>query len=193
MIKAVQRIPIFLLTALFVVGCASSSKSVKVSYDEDGRETTYETEEMRLDGLQMSTGLKQTDNRYYVKVVGSCRGKDCVPSQYNLNFIKEGPQPVRIEARDVTLKIGTETMRWEDPQTRNVSQTTTIRSGVFASVEVSSKQLSTIAASSTVNGTVGGERFNLPHPNRSPIRNLLSRLEKDTGTASDEQSSDEMR
>lgn len=193
MLKAIQNIPLFLLAALFIAGCAGSSGSVKISYDEESSKTTYETSEMRLDGFQMSSGLKQTENRYYVQVSGSCEGKDCVPSRYTLDFIKEGPQPVQIGGRNVTLEIGTEVMRWEDPQSRNVSQTSTIRSGVFASVEVSSKQLSTIGASSKVSGTVGGEQFTIPHRNRSAIRALLSRLETDTGTSSEEQSTEKMR
>lgn len=160
------------------LGCAGASQSVYVDQKPSG-ETTYETREMRLDDFEWTSGL-QKKNRFYLQITGSCRGAECVPSQYWLNFIKEGPQPVTVEGREVTLTVGSETLTWEDPQTRDAGQTSTIRSGTFLKVDVTSKQLSTIGASRRLTGTIGGERFSVSHRERAPIRALLSRLEQRT-------------
>lgn len=173
-----------LFVGLLLVGCAGSSKSVEMAYDRASGQTTYETREMRLEDIHMTSGLQQR-NRFYVQILGTCIGSDCVPSQYTMRFIKEGPQAVTVEGRDVTVTIGSETLRWEDAQTRETGQTATIRSGVFAKVSLSSKQLSTIGGGSSMRGTVCGERFTLPYQTRSPIRSLLTRLEQEGSGASD--------
>lgn len=178
------------LVAFFVVvffaGCAGTSEPVRVSYNRSSGETTYETEEMRLEDIQITSGIQQK-NRFYVQVSGACTGEDCVPSQFFLRFIKEGPQPVTTEGREVTLTVGSETLRWEDPQSRETARTSTIRSGTFTKVDLSSKQLSTIGGGSSVKGTVGGERFSIPYQNRAPIRALLSRLEQTEDESSEEE------
>jgi hypothetical protein len=181
----------FLVAVLFLVGCTGPSRSVNVTQKSSG-ETVYETQEMRLKDIQMTSGLRQ-QNRYYVQVSGTCTGTDCVPSTYSLSFIKEGPQEVTIVGGEVTLSIGSETLRWEDPQSRETTRRATIRSGVFARVDVSSKQLSTFGASREVSGTVGGEGFRLPYRSRSPVRALLSRLEKVSSASSDEGSTGKSR
>jgi hypothetical protein len=174
----------FLFVALLLVGCTGPSRSVTVTQKSSGK-TVYETQEMRLKDIQMTSGL-QKQNRYYVQVSGTCTGTDCVPSTYSMAFIKEGPQEVTIVGRTITLSIGSETLRWENPQSRETTRRATIRSGVFARVNVSSKQLSTIGASRGVSGTVGGEGFRLPYRSRSPVRALLSRLEKMSSASSDD-------
>lgn len=100
-----------------------------------------------------------------------------------MKFIMEGTQTVELGERDVTLSVGTETITWDDPQTREVNQTTTIRSGTFAKVSISSGQLSTIGSVSEVRGTVGTAGFTIPYDNREPVRTLLSEVEQkgDTG------------
>lgn len=187
MMTDVGRGCIGLFAALLLVGCAGTSNTVEVSYDRSSGETSYETREMRLDDIEMGSGL-QTEGRFYMQVAGTCMGEDCAPSRYILRFIKEGRQAMRVEGRDVTLTVGTETLRWEDAMTRETSQTSTIRSGTFAKVSVTSKQLSTLGGGSTVKGTVCGERFTLPHQTRSPIRTLLSRLEDQASGSSDDAS-----
>lgn len=129
------------------------------------------------------------ENRFYMRVVGACAGEDCVPTSYALHFIKEGRQSVQLEGRGVSLTIGTETLSWKDPQNRSVNRASTIRSGTFARVEVTSEQLSTIGGVNKVNGTVGGEGFSIPHKARAPIRRLLMRLEKGTDDSSGTRSS----
>lgn len=182
---------VFLFAVLLLVGCAGPSETVSVTQSSSGK-TTYETQEMRLKDIQMTNGLQQ-ENRYYVQVSGTCTGKDCVPSNYSLAFIKEGPQEVTLSGREITITIGSETLRWEDPQSRETNRTATIRSGVFARVNVSSKQLSTIGASSKMRGSVGGESFTLPYRNRSPVRALLSRLEKVASASSGEDTAEKSR
>lgn len=182
---------IFFFAVLLLVGCTGPSETVSVTQRSSGK-TTYETQEMRLKDIQMTNGLQQA-NRYYVQVSGTCTGKDCVPSNYSLAFIKEGPQEVTLSGREITITIGSETLRWEDPQSRETNRTATIRSGVFARVNVSSKQLSTIGASSKMRGSVGGESFTLPYRNRSPVRALLSRLEKAASASSGEDAAQKSR
>lgn len=186
--KYVGRGCVGLFAALLLVGCAGPSNTVEVSQDMTSGETSYETREMRLDDIEMGSGL-ETEGRFYVQVVGTCMGEGCAPSQYTLRFIKEGRQAVTVERRDVTLTVGSETLRWEDAMSRETNRTSTIRSGAFAKVNVSSKQLSTIGGGSTVKGTVCGERFTLPYQSRSPIRTLLSRLEDQSSGSSDDASS----
>ena len=169
-----------LFAVLFLAGCAVSSEPVQVSHDRSSGKTTYETRQMRLEDIQMGSGLGRK-SRFYAKVLGTCLGEDCAPSQFTLSFIKEGPQEVTVEGRDVTLTVGSETLQWEDAQTRETNQTATIRSGVFARVRLSSKQLSTVAAASTLRGTACGERFTLPHETRAPVRDLLVRLDQTAG------------
>ena len=89
----------------------------------------------------------------------------------------------------MSLQIGTETITWTDPQNREVDQRTEIRSGTFARVGLTAKQLSTLANASDVNGTVGGVRFELPYEERAPLRMLLSRLEETTSQETDSSSS----
>jgi len=173
----------FFSAALLLIGCAGSSNPVRVSTDEYSGKRTYETRQMRLDDIEMSSGLEKED-RFYVQVVGACMGSGCTPSQYSLQFIKGGPRAVTVVNRDVTLTVGSETLRWEDAMTQESNQTSTIRSGAFAKVDVSSKQLATIGAGRSVRGTVCGERFTLPHQARAPIRALLSRLEEQSGKSS---------
>jgi len=191
MANGVRREGILLFAGLFLVGCAVSSSPVRVTQKPSGK-TTYETREMRLEDIQLTEGL-QRENRYYMRISGTCTGEDCVPSSYSLAFIKEGPQSVTLDGREVTLTVGSETLEWEDPQARETNRAATIRSGVFARVDVSSKQLSTIGGSSKMRGSVGGARFTLPHRNRSPIRTLLSRLEKTSSASSDDSSSGKSR
>lgn len=175
------------LGGLVFFGCATSSQSVETAYDSSSNKTTYRTGQMRLSDIEMSTGI-QKQNRFYVQVVGQCMGKDCIPSEFTVNFIKQGPQSVTLGGRDVSLTIGSETITWEDPQTRDVNQTTKIRSGTFAKIGVSGGQLSTIGAVTSVTGSVGGADFTIPYDNRSPIRALLSQLDK-MGDNSTEKSS----
>lgn len=181
---------ILLFPILFLVGCTGPSKAINVT--QGSGKTIYETREMRLQDIQMTNGLQQ-ENRYYIQVSGTCTGKDCVPSNYSLAFIKEGPQEVTLAGREITLTIGSETLRWEDPQSRETNRTATIRSGVFARVDVSSKQLSTIGSSSKMRGSVGGEGFTLPYRSRSPVRTLLSRLEKVASASSDDGAAETLR
>ena len=160
-----------------LAGCATTSRPVAVSYDAEADRTVYETDQMQLGDVDLATGLtKQIELEAHV--VGECRGRDCAPSQYQLAFGKRGAQPIRLPGRDVSLRIGTETITWTDPQNREVDQRTEIRSGTFARVDLTAKQLSTLANASDVNGTVGGVRFELPYEERAPLRTLLSRLEK---------------
>ena len=179
---------ISVILACMLAGCATSSKPVEVSYEGSSNRTTYETKEMRLEGMQVTEGLEQ-DTRFYVRVSGSCTGRDCAPRTYTMSFIKEGMQSVRIEGRNVRLKVGTETMSWEDPQSRNVNQTSSIRSGTFAQISLTSKQLTTVGSVRSVNGTVGGMSFSIPRETRAPIRKLLSRLGKEESSSSEQSSS----
>jgi len=171
-----------LIVAGLLVGCATSSQPVEVSYDASSNQKAYETKQIRLDDMRMTEGLER-DNRFYVQVSASCMGQDCVPERYTMSFLKEGPQSVRIEGRDVRLTVGTETMTWEDPQSRNVNRTSSIRSGTFARIELTSKQLTTVGSVQSVSGTVGSASFSLSHKARTPIRKLLSRLEKEAGSS----------
>lgn len=189
MTNDMRRGCVVLFAMFFLVGCAGSGESVNVSYDRSSGTTKYETSEMRLDDIEMGSGL-ETEDRFYVQIAGTCTGNDCAPSQYSLRFIKGGQRGVTVEGRDVTLTVGSETLRWRDAMTRETTQTSTIRSGAFAKVSVSSKQLSTIGGASTVKGTVCGERFTLPYRTRAPIRTLLSRLEDQSSGTSDEGSAD---
>lgn len=176
-----------LLGIFLIVGCATSSEPVRVSYEAESNQTVYQTEQMRLSDLQLTSGL-QKQNRYYVQVKGQCLGQDCAPSEYTVRFIKEGTQSVKLVGRDITLTVGTETITWSDPQTRERSQTATIRSGTFAEVDVSSGQLSTIGGVSKVRGTVGTAEFTIPYDNREPVRTLLSRVKQEASTDSDNSS-----
>lgn len=173
---SVQKDWVFLLLVFVFAGCASSSEPVQVMHNASSNETTYETSQMRLSDIQMTEGLG-TDNRFFVQIAGKCTGQDCSPRTYTMRFIKEGMQSIQLEGREVRLTVGTETLSWDDPQSRSVSRASTIRSGTFAKVEVSSEQLATIGGVQEVNGTVGGESFSLSHEARAPIRKLLSRLE----------------
>lgn len=166
---------VLLFAAFLLVGCATSSESVVVSYDASSNQTVYKTQKMRLDDLQLTEGL-QKENRYYVQVTGACSGQDCVPQKYTLSFMKEGRKAVRIKGRDVRLTVGTETMSWDDPQGRGVERTTTVRSGTFAKVDVTGKQLTTIGSVRSVSGVVGGASFSISRDSRAPIRRLLSKL-----------------
>lgn len=170
---------IYIFSILFgcvlFTGCATSSEPVRVAYDAASNQTTYQTGQMQLSDIEMTSGL-QKQNRFYVQVVGQCSGQDCFPSKYRMKFIKQGTQSVRLEGRGVSLTIGTETITWEDPQTRETTQTTTIRSGTFAQIEMSSGQLATVGGVSDMSGSVGGTDFTIPHDHRAPIRSLLSRL-----------------
>lgn len=172
------------LGVFLLVGCATSSEPVRVGYDARSNQTTYRTSKMRLGDIEMSSGL-QSQDRFYIRVVGQCGGQNCVPSEYSLNFIKLGPESITLEGRDVSLTIGTETITWDDPQTREVSQTTTVRSGTFSRVNVSSGQLATIGSVSNVSGSVGGSRFSLPYETRAPIRSLISRLDQQSADSTD--------
>jgi len=171
-----------LVVASLLVGCATSSEPVEVSYEASSNQKTYETKSIRLDDMRMTKGLER-DNRFYVQVSASCMGQDCVPERYIMSFLKKGPQSVQIEGRDVRLTVGTETMTWEDPQSRNVTRTSSIRSGTFARIELTSKQLTTVGSVQSVSGTVGSASFSLSHKARTPIRKLLSRLEKEAGSS----------
>lgn len=170
------RVVCWILLGL-LTGCATTSQPVAVSYDTEAGQTVYETDQMELGDVDLATGLtKQSELEAHV--VGECRGRDCAPSQYQLAFGKRGTQPIRLPGRDVSLQIGTETITWTDPQNREVDQRTEIRSGTFARVTLTPKQLSTLANASDVDGTVGGVRFELPYEERAPLRTLLSRLER---------------
>ncbi|WP_158666499.1 hypothetical protein [Salinibacter altiplanensis] len=173
---------VFVLVFL-IAGCGSSSPPVQITQDASSGQTTYKTRQMPLSGIEMTQGL-ETGNRFYMQVVGTCASQDCVPRSYALRFIKEGTQPVQLEGRGVSLTIGTETLTWKDPQNRSVNRTSTIRSGTFARVEVTSEQLSTIGGVNEVSGTVGGEGFSVSHEARAPIRRLLTRLEEDVDDSS---------
>ena len=173
---------LFVVVTLVIVGCGTSSQPVQITHSVSSNQTTYETRQIRLSGIQMTEGLER-GNRFYMQVVGTCTGEDCVPRSYALNFIKEGMQPVQLEGRSVSLTIGTETLSWKDPQNRSVNRTSTIRSGTFAKVEITSKQLTTIGGVNEVTGTVGGEGFSLSHEARAPIRKLMARLEKRTDSS----------
>ena len=172
-----MKVRLLLLSVAFVIaGCATSSQPVEVKYEKASEQTTYLTDEMRLGGVEATSGLSR-DNRYYIQIEASCSGEDCTPAQYTLSFVKEGTQPIKLTGRDVALTVGTETLQWSDPQNRRVSQTSVIRNGTFARVKVSPEQLVTIGSVSEVSGTVGNINFDIPHQNRAPIRELLSRLE----------------
>ena len=172
---------VFWILCGLMVGCATTSQPVTVSYDTDSGRTVYETTQMQLGDIDVATGLSK-EIEFQVQAVGECRGQDCAPSKYELAFAKRGTQPVQLRGRDVSLEIGTETITWDDPQNREVDRGTKIRSGTFARVELTSKQLSTLAGASEVTGTVGGLRFELPYEEREPLRTLLSRIEE-TGTS----------
>jgi hypothetical protein len=159
-----------------------------MSYEASSNQTTYQTKQMRLDDIQMTAGLEQ-DNRFYVQVSGSCTGQDCVPQTYTMSFIKEGTQTVQIEGRSVRLRVGTETMSWDDPQSRDLSRTSSIRSGTFAKIGLTSKQLTTVGSVQSVSGTVGNTNFSISHDARAPIRKLLSRLGKEADSSSEQSSS----
>lgn len=165
------------ILAGLLVGCATTSEPVAVSYDTASDQTVYETGGMQLGDVDVATGLTKKVE-FQVRVVGECRGKDCAPTRYRLEFGKRGAQPVQLPGRNVSLQIGTETITWRDPQNREVDRGTQIRSGTFARVDLTPKQLSTLANASDVDGTVGGIRFELPYEEREPLRRLLSRLEK---------------
>ncbi len=167
------------LIVFLIAGCGTSSPPVQVTQDAASGQMTYQTRQMRLSGIEMTQGL-EAGNRFYMQVVGTCTSQDCVPRSYDLHFVKEGMQSVQIEGRGVSLTIGTETLSWKDPQNRSVNRTSTIRSGTFARVEVTSEQLSTIGGVDEVSGTVGGEGFSISHEARAPIRQLLRRLEEGT-------------
>jgi len=171
-----------------LAGCATTSRPVAVSYDADAGRTVYETDQMQLGDMDVATGLTKKVE-FQVRVVGECRGRDCAPSQYQLAFGKKGAQPIRLPGRDVSLQIGTETMTWADPQNREVDQRTEIRSGTFARVGLTAKQLSTLANASDVHGSIGGVRFDLPYEERAPLRTLLSRLEETASQKPDSSSS----
>lgn len=178
----------FFLIVFLIAGCGSSSQPVQMTHNATSNQTTYETRQIGLSGIQLTEGIERS-NRFFVQVVGTCTGQDCVPRSYALHFVKEGMQPVELEGRGVTLTIGTETLSWNDPQSRSVNRTTTIRSGTFAKVEVTSEQLSTIGGVNEVTGTVGGESFSISHEARAPIRQLLTRLEQRTAESSGASSS----
>lgn len=171
------------LIVFLIAGCGTSSPPVQVTQDAASGQTTYQTRQIPLSGIEMTQGLEK-GNRFYMQVVGTCTSQDCVPRSYDLHFIKEGMQPVQLEGRGVSLTIGTETLSWQDPQNRSVNRASTIRSGTFAKVEVTSEQLSTIGGVNEVNGTVGGEGFSISHEARAPIRQLLMRLGKDIDDSS---------
>lgn len=158
------------------VGCATTTKPVEVKYDEASERTTYTTDEMRLSGVDATSGLSKK-NRYYVQIEATCSGQDCTPARYSMSFVKEGTQPIELTGRDVALTVGTETLEWGDPQNRRTTQTSVIRNGTFASVQVSQKQLVTIGSVSEVSGSVGNIGFEISHESRAPIRTLLSRLD----------------
>lgn len=160
-----------------LIGCTTVSEPVTVSYDSSAGATVYETDQMELHGVNLTSGLSRKAEMY-MRVVGRCAGEECAPSKYSLIFGREGTEPVQITGRDVRLTIGSETMSWDDPQSRSVERTSTIRSGTFARVELTPQQLSTLASVSSVEGAVGDVGFNLPHEERAPLRTLLSRLSK---------------
>lgn len=165
-----------------LVGCVTTSSSVNVSYDEDSRRTVYETAEFDLDGVDLVSGITESVE-LYARVRGECIGKDCTPGTYTLIFGKEGRKPVRIEGRNVSLSVGSETITWEDPQNRRTDQRIEIRSGSFARVDVSSQQLSTLASVSQVEGAIGGTRFRMSYEERAPLRELLGRLQRSDTTS----------
>ncbi len=177
-----------LVLVFLIAGCGSSSPPVQITQDASSGQTTYKTRQMRLSGIEMTQGLEK-GNRFYMQVVGTCTSQDCVPRSYDLHFVKEGMQSVQIEGRGVSLTIGTETLSWKDPQNRSVNRASTIRSGTFARVEVTSEQLSTIGGVDEVSGTVGGEGFSISHEARAPIRQLLRRLEEGPDESSQASSS----
>lgn len=177
-----------LFLVCLIAGCATSSEPLEVSYEASSNQTTYETKEMRLDGMQVTEGLER-DNRFYVKITGSCMGQDCAPRKYTMRFIKEGPQSVTIEGRNVRLNVGTETITWTDPQNRDVNRTATVRSGTFTQIKLTSEQLTTVGSVRNVDGTVGGASFSIPHDTRAPIRKLLARLGREVDSSEEQSSS----
>lgn len=169
-----------------LAGCATTSEPVSVIYKPSSDRTTYRTERVRLDAEDVTSGLQQ-DVQFFVQVVGTCRGNECAPRTYSLKFIKGGTQPIRLGGREIRLEVGTETITWDDPQTRDAGNMSEIRGGTFVTVEVSTKQLATIGSVSEVSGSMGSTSFDLSYDRRAPIRTLISKIEGQLDSSSDDE------
>lgn len=169
------RASVALLCLAVVAGCASSSKSVRVSYNATADRTKYATKQMRLHDMEVQSGLS-TRPRFYLQVQAQCSGQDCTPSTYSLRFLKEGQNPVDLQSLNVELRVGDETMSWDDRQNMEPGQPIRIQGGEVVRVTVSGGQLATLGAVRTVRGSLGGASFSLPHDARAPIRRLTAQL-----------------
>lgn len=178
-----RNLLVVVLLSFLVLGCATSSAPVEVSYDTSENQRSFQTQKMPLQDVRLTSGLSKQP-RFYLQIEGNCSGEDCKPREFRLNIIKEGMESIEISGRDLTLTVGTETLEWEDPQNREVSQTVTIRDGSLVKVNISRQQLVTLGSVSNVHGTVGGTSFSVSHEDRAPIRNLVSRLESDDSESS---------
>ena len=175
-----------LLCLAVLVGCASSSKPVRVSYNATADQTKYATKQMRLHDMEVQSGLS-TQPRFYLQVQAQCSGQDCTPSTYTLRFLKEGQNPVDLQSLNVELRVGDKTMSWDDRQNMEPGQPIRIQGGEVVRVTVSGGQLTTLGAVRRVGGSLGGASFTLPHDARAPIRQLTARVhppEEEHGDAS---------
>jgi hypothetical protein len=178
-----RRLSIFLLLAVFAAGCATSTTPVRSSYNSMEDETKYSTRQIRLQDVDLQSGLSGPPP-FYMQVQASCEGRDCTPSRYTLRFIKGGQKEIRLTSRQVSLTVGDKTMRWQE---RHNTPTNTqdaysnpvrIRSGTVVSVVITGGQLSTLASVSDVRGELGGASFSLSYDSRAPIRELVGKLDQ---------------
>lgn len=172
---------VVLFVFLLAAGCASS-EPVRVSYSDGAGETTYATSLIRLQDMNVQSGLS-SPGRFYVQVQAGCTGRECVPSTYTLRFLRKGQKEVRLASQEVSMTVGDETIEWQDPRMTQpggsaLDDPIRLRSGTVCTVQVSGGQLATIGSVRSVSGQLGNADFTLSYDGRAPIRQLVARLDR---------------
>lgn len=166
---------VLVVSGLGAAGCSSPSTPVRVQYTPSSDRTTYQTNRIQLEGIQVSSGYNRSP-QFFLTVEGSCTGRGCTPQTYALRFSVEYSEPVSLTAESVSLAFGEQTKTWQNPF--SVQQNSRVQAlGTIFRVSLPADELDAVGEAEQVTGTLGTLEFDLPYDARAPIRSLFESSE----------------
>lgn len=159
---------------LFLIGCGSTQRPVRVNYDTGSNETVYRALSITVPIESQGSGYGSQFNQLRMNLQAECQGRECTPASALMTLSTGGSSDLYLGNRTLTVTADDEEFVWEDPRGQRDLQPERVV-GMVAQVSTSIDQLKAMATAEAVSGQIGSVILRLGGRTQDRVRAFLVR------------------
>lgn len=178
MVAMAHRLVLLMITAALVVscvGCASTSRPVRVDYNPSENETTYRANSIAVPIEVRGSGYGSQFKQLRMNLQAECTGQECQPSSITMTLSTGGSSELYLGDRALVIEADDERFEWPDPRSNREDRPERIV-GMVVQLTMGVDQLQAMARADQLRGTIGSVALDFSDRSKQRMRDYLMRM-----------------